>query len=177
MITEVRPEEIQDVRQKLRLYLDAIDTQILREVDSDGYWGFWIKFGKFPILIENQKGKRFCVVALQVTFPDDPTIQKINEFYDQNDAQFIFELTRSFTSPMTGFSRIIERGQVIGYTISRYMYPFHPDFAIRDLDASLQSVASAGYVGITFLKTVLQEPEFKSPIQEEPQFQPYRMFE
>jgi len=63
-------------------------------------------------------------VAFQITLPEGPETKALNEYYNRKDADFIYELTRAFTSPLTGFSRIIEGGNVIGFTISRYIYPF-----------------------------------------------------
>ncbi|HNJ81218.1 MAG TPA: hypothetical protein PLK38_06615, partial [Methanoregulaceae archaeon] len=71
---------------------------------------------------------------------------------ERNDAQFIYELTRAFSSPLTAFSRIIERGRVIGYTVSKNIYPYHPEFTLRTLDIALQAVVSTGAIGIAFLK-------------------------
>ncbi len=79
-----------------------------------------------------------------------------NEFYAKQDNQFVFDLTTIFTSPPTGFTRIVERGQVIGFTIMKNVYSFHPGFTIKDLDEALQAVVSLGETGIAFLKSVME---------------------
>jgi len=117
----------------------------------------WVKFGDFPLLLENQKGKSYYIVAFQITLPEGPETKALNEYYNRKDADFIYELTRAFTSPLTGFSRIIEGGNVIGFTISRYIYPFYYDFSVKDLDRAIQAVVSQGSIGIAFLKTILPE--------------------
>ena len=91
-------------------------------------WGYWIRFGNFPVLIDHRAGMHYCVVAFQITLKEEGAIVHLNEFYDRNDAQFIFELHRAFSSPLTAFSRIIEQGRVIGFTVSKYIYPYHSDF-------------------------------------------------
>jgi hypothetical protein len=91
-------------------------------------------------------------MAFQITLKDEHAIEHLNDFYDKNDAQFIYELTRSFSSPLTAFSRIIERGRVIGFTVSKHIYPYHPEFTMRTLDTALQAVVSTGAIGIAFLK-------------------------
>jgi hypothetical protein len=53
---------------------------------------------------------------------------------------------------LTAFSRIVERGQVIGYTVSKHIYPYHPEFSMRTLDIALQAVVSTGAIGVAFLK-------------------------
>jgi len=145
------------VRDELRQYFQEIDVTIIREFDEGEFNGFWVRFGDFPILLENQKKKSYYIVAFQITLPAGPEVDALNSYYEKKDAQFIYELTRAFTSPLTGFSRIIEGGRVIGFTISRYIYPFYHDFSVRDLDRAIQAVVSQGAIGIAFLKTILPE--------------------
>ncbi len=145
------------VREELRQYLQEIDVKIVREFDEGEFNGFWVRFGDFPILLENQKGKSYYIVAFQITLPEGPETAALNANYSRKDAAFIYDLTRAFTSPLTGFSRIIEGGNVIGFTISRYVYPFYYDFSVKDLDRAIQAVVSQGSIGIAFLKTVLPE--------------------
>ena len=90
--------------------------------------------------------------SVQITLQDEHAISQLNNFYERNDAQFIYELTRAFSSPLTAFSRIIERGRVIGYTVSKHIYPYHPEFTLRTLDIAIQSVVSTGAIGVAFLK-------------------------
>jgi len=98
------------VREELRQYLQEIDVKIVREFDEGEFNGFWVRFGDFPILIENQKGKSYYIVAFQITLPEGPETAALNANYSRKDAAFIYDLTRAFTSPLTGFSRIIEGG-------------------------------------------------------------------
>jgi hypothetical protein len=140
---------------ELRQYLQEIDVSIVKEFDEGEFRGFWVKFGDFPILIENQKGKSYFIVAFQITLPNGPELDVLNGYYEKKDPHFIFALTKAFTSPLTGFSRILENGKVVGFTLSRYIYPFYEDFCVKDLDRALQAVASQGAEGIAFLKTIL----------------------
>jgi hypothetical protein len=55
----------------------------------------------------------------------------------------------------------------VGFTVSKYIYPFHPGFSIRHLDAALQAVVSAGAMGILFLKTLLGEWEDEAKAAQE----------
>jgi hypothetical protein len=149
-----------EVKTLLKEYLAAVDVEIVNEFDQHDTWGFWVKFGEFPLLIENPKDTRYIVVAFQITLSDPSAIKTMNEFYEKQDNQFIFELTRIFTSPHTGFTRIIEGGQIIGFTIMKNIYPYHPGFVIKDLDEALQSVVSIGDTGVAFLKTVIGTTTF-----------------
>ena len=149
-----------DVKSILKEYLGAVDIEIVNEFDQHDTWGFWVKFGEFPILIENPKDTRYVVVAFQITLSDPSAVKLMNEFYEKQDNQAIFELTRIFTSPHTGFTRIIEGGQVIGFTIMKNIYPYHPGFVIKDLDEALQSVVSIGDTAIAFLKTLIGTTTF-----------------
>lgn len=163
-MTEMKgPVEKKDdglVVKELRQYLQEIDVNIIKEFDDGDFRGFWVKFGDYPILLENQKGKAYFLVAFQITLPKGPEVDALNSFYEKMDPHFIFELTKAFTSPLTGFSRIIEDGKVIGFTLSRYIYPFYYDFSVKDLDRAIQAVVSQGSEGIAFLKTILP------PVQE-----------
>jgi len=44
-------------KEELRQYLREIDVEIVREFDEGEFNGFWVKFGDFPLLLENQKGR------------------------------------------------------------------------------------------------------------------------
>lgn len=141
-----------EARSLLKQYLQSMDVEIVKEMEKEGNWGFWIRFGKYPILIDHRKGTHFCIVAFQITLKDERAINHLNELYEKNDAHFIYELTRAFSSLLTGFSRIVEHGRVIGFTVSKYIYPHHAEFNMRTLDLALQSVVSTGAVGAAFLK-------------------------
>ena len=141
-----------EVKALLKEYLSSMDIEIVKEVEKEGNWGIWTRFGTFPVLIDHMKDTHYCVVAFQITLKEEHAITHLNNFYERNDAQFIYELTRAFSSPLTAFSRIIERGMVIGYTVSKNIYPYHPEFSLRNLDIALQAVVSTGAIGVAFLK-------------------------
>lgn len=147
----LKPDE--QVKEDLKTSLQQMDLEITREFDTDDSCGFWIKFGDFPVLIENRKPLKYCVVAFQITFSDETIIRALNEYYDKQDHRFIFRLTRVLTSTQTSFTRVVESGRVIGFTIMKSIYPFHEGFSVRDLDCAIQAVASVGDVGIAFLKS------------------------
>lgn len=160
----------------MKEYLQAVGVEIVSEFDEQETWGFWIKFGEFPILVENPKETLYVVVAFQITLSDDSAVKTLNEFYAKQDNHFIFELTRIFTSPHTGFTRIIERGQVIGFTILKNVYPYHESFTVKDLDEAVQSVVSIGDTGIAFLKTIMGTTTFDHT-PSRPPTEPGPMFE
>jgi len=99
------------------------------------------------------------VVAFQITLKDEHAIIHLNNFYERNDAHFIYELMRAFSSLLTAFSRIVERGRVIGYTVSKNIYPYHPEFTLRTLNIAHQAVVSTGAIGIAFLKWMARVPD------------------
>jgi len=144
-----------EVKTMLKDYLNAVDVEIAQEIDDKDTFGFLLKFGNFPILLENQKDSQYFTVAFQITLSDDAAIKMLNDFYKNQDHKFIFDLIQGFTSPLTGFSRVIESGQVIGFTVLKNIYPFHPGFTIKDLDEALQAVVSVGDRGVAFLKSVM----------------------
>jgi len=147
----LKPNE--QVKSELKNYLQEMDLEITKEFDTDDICGFWIKFGDFPILVENRKPLKYCVVAFQITFSDETIIRTLNDYYEKQDQQFIFRLTQVLTSPQTSFVRVVESGRVIGFTMMKSIYPFHEGFSIRDLDQAVQAVVSIGAVGIAFLKS------------------------
>lgn len=158
-----------EVRELLKQYLVSMDVTIVKEVEKEGNWGIWTKFGDFPVLLDHVKGTRYCVVAFQITLKDEHAITHLNNFYERNDAQFIYELTRAFSSPLTAFSRIVERGMVIGYTVSKQIYPYHQEFNLRTLDIALQAVVSTGAIGVAFLKWMAKVLDFQHEKGIEPQ--------
>jgi hypothetical protein len=130
--------------------------------------GFFINFGSFPVIIESPSEARYGIVSFQIMLPDDHTVEHLNEFYAKSDFKFLFELTRAFTSPLTAFSRIMNaQKQVIGYRVSKYIYPYHQEFSIRTLDIALQAVVSMGVVGASFLRSVMGEIHIQHALQEE----------
>lgn len=156
-----------EARALLKQYLESMDVELIRECESGENWGYWIRFGNYPVLIDHRAGTHYCIVAFQTTLKDEHAITHLNEFYDRNDAQFIFELQRAFSSPLTAFSRIIEQGRVIGYTVSKYIYPYHTEFNMRTMDIALQAVVSTGATGIAFLKWMARVVEIKHERGEE----------
>jgi len=147
----LKPDD--QVREDLKSLLQEMDLDITKEFDKADLCGFWIKFGDFPILIENRKSLKYYVVAFQITFSDETIVRALNEFYENQDHRFIFRLTQALTSPQTSFTRVVESGRVIGFTIMKSIYPFHEDFTVRDIDGAVQAVVSVGDVGIAFLKS------------------------
>jgi hypothetical protein len=144
---------IEQVKEVLKTTLQEMDLDITKEFDTGDVCGYWIKYGDFPLLIENQKPLKYCVVAFQITFSDETIIRTLNEYYEKQDHRFIFRLTQVLTSTQTSFTRVVERGRVIGFTVMKSIYPFHEGFSVRDIDGAVQAVASVGDVGIAFLKS------------------------
>jgi hypothetical protein len=167
-----------ETRVLLKTYLKSMDVEVIQECEKENNWGYWIKFGNYPVLIDHRGGTHYCIVAFQTTLRDEHAIVHLNEFYDKNDAQFIFELHRAFSSPLTAFSRIMEQGRVIGYTVSKHIYPYHSEFNMRTLDIALQAVVSTGAIGIAFLKWMARVVEIKHERGEElTDSNPCRLFE
>jgi hypothetical protein len=152
-MTLLPQKSYEQVKEDLKNYLKEMDLEITKEFDTDDSCGFWIKFGDLPLLVENRKPLKYCVVALQITLSDETILKTLNDYYGRQDHQFIFRLTQVLTSPQTSFVRVIESGRVIGYTVMKSIYPFHDSFTIESLDDAVQAVVSVGSVGITFLKS------------------------
>ena len=150
---------VDEVRAELAGFLADLDVEELGAYDEKDSWGFTMKFGSYPLLIDNEMGVSYCVVVFQVTLPPGEPVTKLNELYAQNDYRFQYQLFSAFSSPVTGFSRIFDGEKVVGFTVSKYIYPFHPGFSIRNLDAALQAVVSTGALGVMFLKSLLGEWE------------------
>jgi hypothetical protein len=158
---------IDEVKAELKGFLGDLDVEEVEDFDEKDSWGFLVKFGSYPLYIENEKDTNYCIVGFQITLPAGDPVAKLNELYAQNDFKFVFQLARAFSSPQTGFSRIFEGDKIVGFTVSKYIYPFHPGFSIRHLDAALQAVVSAGAMGILFLKTLLGEWEDEAKAAQE----------
>ena len=149
-----------DVKSELKSFIGDMDVALLKEYDEGDHWGFWVQAGNFPIMIDNEKGLQYCVVVLQITLTDKNALQSLNRHYRQQDAKFIYELTRVLTSNRAVFSRIMEGDQIVGYSIVTYLYPFHPGFSIRELDRAIRAVIAVGDVGAAFLKMAIGQTSF-----------------
>ena len=170
------PKTLEEVREILKQYLLDMDMNISKEFDSGEFSGFWIIYGDFPLLIENRKPLKYCVVGFQITFSDEAAITTLNGYYNTEDHGFMFRLTDAFTSPQTSFIRVVEAGRVIGFTVMKSIYPFHEGFGIRDLDQAIQSVVSTGSVGISFLKSEMGQMSLEHTPQR-PESEPGPMYE
>jgi hypothetical protein len=169
---------VDEVRADLEGFLSDLDVEEVEAYDEKDSWGFTMKFGSYPLLIDNEKGVSYCVVVFQVTVPGGDPTSKLNELYARDDFKFQYQLFGAFSSPVTGFSRIFEGDKVVGFTVSKYIYPFHPGFSIRHLDAALQAVVSAGAQGVMFLKSLLGEWEETEKVAKElGQSEPGPMYE
>jgi hypothetical protein len=144
-----------EVKTILKAFLSDLGIEIVQEIDRGLEWGFWIKFGNFPLIIQNQGHNVYTVIALHISVTSEVAIKRLNEVYDMNDTHTAFELTRAFSTPITGFSRVIERGRVTGYAITKYIFPYHAGFSIEDFDGALQAVVSVGAVGVSYLNTLV----------------------
>jgi hypothetical protein len=69
------------VKQEMKEFLTDIDVEDIQEFDEKGSWGFWVQFGEYPILIENPRGARYMVVALQVTLPQGEPVERLTALY------------------------------------------------------------------------------------------------
>ncbi|MDD1675872.1 MAG: hypothetical protein LUQ17_04205 [Methanomicrobiales archaeon] len=162
-ITEKRT--VGEVKEILKAFLSDMGIEIIQEMERGYDWGFWVRFGNFPLLIQNQKDACYSVIVLHISVTDEASILRLNEMYDRNDAQAVFELTRAFTTPLTGFSRIVQRGKVTGFAVTKYIFPYHEGFSIEDFDAALQAVVSVGAVGVTYLKTIVHDMCLEHPAE------------
>lgn len=158
-VTEKRTEG--EVKAILQTFLSDLGIEIVQEIDHGSDWGFWIKFGNFPLIIQNQGRACYTIIALHISVTSELAIKRLNEIYDTNDARTVFELTRAFSTPITGFSRVIERGRVTGYAVTKYIFPYHSGFTIEDFDNALQAVVSVGAVGVSFLNTIVGEVDLE----------------
>ena len=100
-MTLLPQKSYEQVKEDLKNYLQEMDLEIAKEFDTDDSCGFWIKFGDLPLLVENRKPLKYCVVALQITLSDETILKTLNDYYDRQDHQFIFRLTQVLTSPQT----------------------------------------------------------------------------
>ena len=160
----------EQAREDLKTFLEEMGLEITREFDTGDTSGFWVKSGDFPLLVESRKPLYYYVVAFQITFSDEAIIRTLNDYYEKEDHRFIFQLTQVLTSPLTSFTRVVESGRVIGFTILKSIYPFHEGFTVRELDEAIQAVVSTGDVSIAFLKSAMGQMALDhTPSRHEPE--------
>ncbi len=149
------PEE---VRELLRELLAEMEVEVQRELEMEGVWTFYLNCWGYPVILEGNRSTHYCVVFFHIMLPEDRVRRSLNELYEKKDLKFLYELTRAFTSPLTAFSRITsQEGEVIGYRVSKNLYPYHQGFTIRELDGVLQAVVSSGIAGAAYLRSVMGE--------------------
>jgi hypothetical protein len=158
-VTEKRT--VAEVKEILKAFLSDLGIEIVHENDRGYDWGLWIKFGNFPLILQNQANTYYTIIALHISVTSEIAIKRLNEIYDTNDTHTAFELTRAFSTPITGFSRIIEGGRVTGYAVTKYIFPYHKGFTIEDFDTALQAVVSVGAVGVSYLNTIVGEVDLE----------------
>ncbi|MDD1679020.1 MAG: hypothetical protein LUO93_07565 [Methanomicrobiales archaeon] len=158
-VTEKRT--VKEVKELLKVFLSDLGIEIVQEVDRGTEWGFWIRFGSFPLIIQNPPNASYTIIALHLSVTSEQAVKRLNEIYDTGDTHTVFELTRAFSTPITGFSRIIARGRVTGYAVTKYIFPYHAGFSIEDFDVALQAVVSVGALGVSYLKTLVSEVDLE----------------
>jgi hypothetical protein len=168
MAEEIDLRTTEEAKNLLRKHLVGIDVTIEKVFEEGDSWGYFVNFGNFPVIIESPEGSHYCIVSFQIMLPDDYAVEYLNAFYERNDFKFLFDLTKAFTSPLTAFSRVLNKeGKVIGYRVAKYIYPYHPEFSIRTLDIALQAVVSMGVVGAAFLRSMMGEIHIQHALAEE----------
>ena len=73
------------VKADLEGFLADLDVGEVEPFDEQGSWGFLVKFGSYPLYIENEKGRNYFIVGFQITLPAGDPVAKLNELYAQND--------------------------------------------------------------------------------------------
>jgi hypothetical protein len=165
-MTQVALKSIDEVKSLLKQHLRGIGIEIAKEVEEGEFWAYWLNFGNLPVLIQHPPGSSYCVVSFQITLPDEEAIATLNHFYAENDTKFLYELAKAFVSPLTAFNRVFDDERVVGYTVSKLIYPYHPEFSMRNLDIALQAVVSVGFIGAAFLRYALKQHRIEHEVSE-----------
>jgi hypothetical protein len=96
-ITEKRSTE--EVKTILRAFLADLGIEIVNEDDQGPTWGFWVKFGNFPLIIQTQANVSYTIIVLHISVTNELAIKRLNQIYDTNDAKTAYELTCAFSTP------------------------------------------------------------------------------
>jgi len=156
------------IKEKLKKWLLDTGREILKEVELDDRWGFVVKHGNFVIQLVHPKHLRFMLVGFIVQFPPE-VIAEIEEFCKdgKKKIELEFGLKSAISSPLTAY-RILynEKRIIVGFEISKKIFPFHEGFSIKDLDEAIQAVVSVGVLGLSYLEVVFGAKKIEQEISE-----------
>ncbi|MDD1669072.1 MAG: hypothetical protein LUO97_04635, partial [Methanomicrobiales archaeon] len=60
-------KSIDEVKADLAGFLSELDVEEMEEYDEKDSWGYLVKFGSYPLYIDNEKGTGYFIVGFQIT--------------------------------------------------------------------------------------------------------------
>jgi hypothetical protein len=68
---------IDEVKAELKEFLGDLDVEEVEDFDEKDSWGSLVKFGSYPLYIENEKDTNYCIVGFQITLPAGDPVAKL----------------------------------------------------------------------------------------------------
>ena len=161
-------EEVTNIRKELIRNIKETGREITEETEEEDEWGLVIKHGSYIIQLVHPKNLKFMRISFLLEFPDE-VITSIKTITEDPKKGVAFEigLSSAINSPPTGYRLYkTDDNLIMGFMISKNIFPFHDGFSIVDLDEAIQNIVSAGILGLTFLQGILGVKRIDQEISE-----------
>jgi hypothetical protein len=138
-----------DIKSKLNLLKD----EIIHEAIDKTYWQLTIKRDGGIVNIRQRENDSFCEVWFWTEYEGDDLI-KLKGF--SKDQQFLLELRKLLTTPITFFYFNIQNEEFHGFYIISKCFIDSNSINIEILDRAIRTVINYGVLGISFINSKIR---------------------
>ena len=148
-----------DDRTRLETMIRDTGREILDRTEQKDVWTVFIRQGTYLLFIMHRKDEKFMSVVFPSRFTDENLIRKIDTaLKDPLDlAKFQYKLKKVISTPYSSFLIQTQDNFFTGFDTIAKIYPFEPEFCLRELETAIGAVVNSGIVGIALIATILGE--------------------
>jgi hypothetical protein len=148
-----------DARARLETMIRDCGREVLDRTEQDDVWTVFIRQGTYLLFIMHRNDEKFMSVVFPSRFTDVVLIKKIDTaLRDPRDlADFQYNLKKAISTPYSSFLIQTRENFFTGFDTIAKIYPFEPEFCLRELDTAIGAVVNSGIVGLALIATILGE--------------------
>ncbi len=139
-----------DVHDRIKVFLDILDDEVLKDFQDGDTWEIIVKRGYFIVSLRHKKDMPYADVVFPSPFKEEESLQKLNTFF--SNPKNMIRLLSYLTSPYTSFNLIKRDGRFGGFTVTTKLFPYEEGFSIQNLDHAIKAVVSAGALGFMYIQ-------------------------
>jgi len=152
-------ESGEDSRTRFETMIRDTGREILDRREQNGVWTVFIRQGTYLLFIMHRNDEKFMSVVFPSRFTNDDLIRNINTTLKDPEtlAKFQFKLKRVISTPYSSFLIHTKDDLFTGFDTIAKVYPFEPEFCLRELEHAFGAVVNSGIVGLAMVATILGE--------------------